>query len=329
MTRGALASRGCKECAAAPTRQPRHQGEPSHGQPKRPPLATADAARRDGIYRHRLPVRVMHWINVVCLTILLDERPQHLQRPSGALLGPRLDVSASRGSRSRGDEHAARPGRLDAHRRPPSSTTTGVLGVLEESTADPTARASRAGRRFPAPQWLAMARHWHFFFAWLFVINGVAYVLYTIFSRHLTQDLVPTRDELTQHRPLDRRPRASSGTRPATRPTRYNVLQSLTYLIVIFGLLPLVVLAGLAMSPRLDARLHRLGRPARRRGSRRARCTSSPPLGLLLFVARPRRSRCSIAGVWNEMRSMITGWYRCREDRRDEGGAAMSTKTSP
>ena len=31
--------------------------------------------------------------------------------------------------------------------------------------------------------------------------------------------------------------------------TRYNVLQSLTYLIVIFGLLPLVVIAGLAMSP--------------------------------------------------------------------------------
>jgi thiosulfate reductase cytochrome b subunit len=30
-----------------------------------------------------------------------------------------------------------------------------------------------------------MARHWHLFFAWLFVVNGVAYVLYTIFSRHL------------------------------------------------------------------------------------------------------------------------------------------------
>src|SRR4051812_35279344 len=27
------------------------------------------ASRR--IYRHRLPVRVMHWINVICLTILL------------------------------------------------------------------------------------------------------------------------------------------------------------------------------------------------------------------------------------------------------------------
>src|SRR5580765_2622141 len=33
------------------------------------PHALPDAKRR--IYRHRLPVRVMHWINVVCLTILL------------------------------------------------------------------------------------------------------------------------------------------------------------------------------------------------------------------------------------------------------------------
>ena len=23
------------------------------------------------VYRHRLPVRVMHWVNVICLTILL------------------------------------------------------------------------------------------------------------------------------------------------------------------------------------------------------------------------------------------------------------------
>src|SRR5678809_894841 len=35
-----------------------------------PPAAVdARAARR--IYRHRLPVRLMHWINVVCLTVLL------------------------------------------------------------------------------------------------------------------------------------------------------------------------------------------------------------------------------------------------------------------
>jgi thiosulfate reductase cytochrome b subunit len=34
---------------------------------------------------------------------------------------------------------------------------------------------------------------------------------------------------------------------------RYNVLQKITYLVVVFLLLPLVVLMGLAMSPSLDS----------------------------------------------------------------------------
>jgi Ni,Fe-hydrogenase I cytochrome b subunit len=37
--------------------------------PAATPAAAAIAAR--SVYRHRLPVRVMHWINVVCMTILL------------------------------------------------------------------------------------------------------------------------------------------------------------------------------------------------------------------------------------------------------------------
>jgi cytochrome b subunit of formate dehydrogenase len=35
-----------------------------------PPTAVGERARRR-VYRHRLPVRVMHWINVICLTLLL------------------------------------------------------------------------------------------------------------------------------------------------------------------------------------------------------------------------------------------------------------------
>src|SRR6476469_4596131 len=34
------------------------------------PPATVDARAARRIYRHRLPVRIMHWINVVCLTVL-------------------------------------------------------------------------------------------------------------------------------------------------------------------------------------------------------------------------------------------------------------------
>ena len=34
-------------------------------------MAHPPAASTERFYRHRLPVRLMHWINVVCLTILL------------------------------------------------------------------------------------------------------------------------------------------------------------------------------------------------------------------------------------------------------------------
>jgi len=38
-----------------------------------------------------------------------------------------------------------------------------------------------------------MARQWHFFFAWVFVLNGIAYVVYSITSRHLGRDWFPIR----------------------------------------------------------------------------------------------------------------------------------------
>ena len=74
--------------------------------------------------------------------------------------------------------------------------TDGVLG----SSAAPdgngkVARAFPSWATIPGAQWLALGRVWHFFFAWLFVLNGLAYLLWTIFSGHLRRDLVPTRGE--------------------------------------------------------------------------------------------------------------------------------------
>ena len=151
-----------------------------------------------------------------------------------------------------------------------------------------------------------MARHWHLFFAWLFVINGVLYVLYTIFSRHLVKDLLPTRDELRHiGRSIVDHLKFKHPTGEAAK--RYNVLQSLTYLIVIFGLLPLVVICGMALSPRLDTVftgwVELLG------GRQSARSLHFlAAFGLLAFVV-IHVVEVFIAGVWNEMRSMITGWY--------------------
>jgi len=148
------------------------------------------------------------------------------------------------------------------------------------------------------------------------VLNGIAYVLYTIFSRHLAKDLVPTRAELrniggsiVDHLKL-KHPSGDAA-------LRYNVLQSLAYLIVIFVLLPLVVIAGLAMSPRLDTVftgwVELLG------GRQSARTLHFlAAFGLLLFVV-VHVAEVFIAGVWNEMRSMITGWYAVPEAAARKG----------
>ena len=37
------------------------------------------------------------------------------------------------------------------------------------------------------------ARLWHFFFAWLLVLNGLLYLAHGFISRHLQRDMMPTR----------------------------------------------------------------------------------------------------------------------------------------
>ena len=185
--------------------------------------------------------------------------------------------------------------------------TDGVLGASTVGDATTkTARAFPSWATIPGPQWLSMGRHWHFFFAWLFVVNGVAYVLYALFSGHLKRDLLPTRAELrcigasiVDHLRFKHPTGAAAA--------RYNVLQNLAYLVVIFGLLPLVIVAGMAMSPRLDAVfpgwIELLG------GRQSARTLHFlAATGLLLFVL-VHLFEVLVNGAWNQIRSMVTGWY--------------------
>ena len=263
-----------------------------------------DAAGGTSIYRHRLPVRLMHWINVVCMAILLgsglnifNAHPTLYWGHDSVTGTPWLSIGGA--NTPAGPVGKTRIGSAEFD-------TTGVLGVSEVN-GQTTTRAFPSWATIPGPQWLSMARHWHLFFAWLFVVNGLAYVLYTVFSRHLVRDLVPTRAEL---RNIGRsigdhvRFRHPSG----AAATRYNVLQSLAYLIVIFVLLPLIVFAGMALSPRLDTVftgwVDLLG------GRQSARSIHFlAATGLVLFVL-VHVFEVVVAGVWNEMRSMITGWYR-------------------
>ena len=261
------------------------------------------------IYRHRLPVRLMHWINVISLTILLmsglnifNAHPALYWGKDSTFAAPWLSIKAK-------DTPAGPVGVTKFAGR--EWETTGVLG-LSAVDGETTSRGFPSWATVPGPQWLSMARHWHFFFAWIFVINGVAYLLYTLFSRHLTRDLLPTRAELRGiGRSIRDHLRCKHPTGEAAK--RYNVLQNLAYLTVIFVLLPLVVFAGLAMSPRLDAVyagwVDLLG------GRQSARSLHFiAAAGLLLFTL-IHLFEVIVAGIWNEVRSMITGWYTVPAER--------------
>jgi thiosulfate reductase cytochrome b subunit len=272
------------------------------------PAPAADARAAGRIYRHRLPVRVMHWVNVVCMAILLgsglnifNAHPTLYWGDDSVTGTPWLSIRGE--NTAKGPVGKTRIGGAEFE-------TTGVLGV-STTNGETMARGFPSWATIPGPQWLAMARHWHLFFAWLFVVNGIAYVLYTIFSRHLVKDLVPTREELRNiGRSVVDHLKFKHPTGAAA--TRYNVLQSLTYLIVIFVLLPLIVFAGMALSPRIDTVftgwVDLLG------GRQSARSLHFlAAAGLLLFVL-IHVFEVIVAGVWNEMRSMITGWYKVPAD---------------
>ncbi len=263
-------------------------------------------------YRHRLPVRVMHWINVICLTILLmsgltifNAHPALYWGQGSTFDRPWVSITAVQGANGA----AVGVTRIAGHQ----FTTDGVLGNSRVGdAATPTVRAFPSWATIPGPQWLSMGRHWHFFFAWLFVLNGIAYVLYAFFSGHLNRDLLPTRDELRhigrsiKDHVLFRHPTGEAA-------KRYNVLQNLAYLVVIFGLLPLVIVAGMAMSPRLDAVfpgwIELLGG---RQSARTLHFLAAS--GLLLFVL-VHLFEVIISGAWNQIRSMVTGHYVVPADK--------------
>ena len=153
---------------------------------------------------------------------------------------------------------------------------------------------------------MAEGRLWHFFFAWLFVLNGLVYLLFGLLNLHLWRDMVPSRQEL---RGIGRsawdhlRLRFPTG----EEATKYNVIQKLSYLVLVLVLLPILVLAGLAMSPRLDAASPELLTIfGGRQSARTIHFIAASMLVIFLIV---HVFMVLISGFWNNMRSIITGRY--------------------
>jgi thiosulfate reductase cytochrome b subunit len=259
-------------------------------------------------YRHALGVRIMHWISVVALTVLFmsglnifSAHPAlYWGKSSYTGSGPVFQIAAR-------ETNGQVIGITQAFGR--EYVTTGALGAATGSSGQVVARTFPSWLTLPGNRWLAMARRWHFFFAWLFVINGLCYLAYSIASRHLGRDLAPT---ATDWRSIGRsvldhlRFRHPSG----EAAKRYNVLQKLAYLGVIFVLLPLVALTGFAMSPWLDSIIP--GWVDAFGGRQSARTLHFIVAWLLVAFVFIHVFEVIVSGFWNHLRSMITGRYRVK-----------------
>jgi thiosulfate reductase cytochrome b subunit len=185
--------------------------------------------------------------------------------------------------------------------------TTGLFGASRNINGDLTARGFPSWATIPGAQWLAMARHWHFFFAWLFVINGICYLSYSFFTKHVQRDLaVSKQDRATIWQSIKDHIRFKHHSGEEAR--HYNVLQKIAYLSVIFILLPLVILMGWAMSPFLNSLLP--GWIDFFGGRQSARTIHFIVAWLLVAFVFIHVFQVIITGLWNNLRSMITGRYR-------------------
>jgi thiosulfate reductase cytochrome b subunit len=264
-------------------------------------------------YRHSLPVRIMHWINVILLTILLmsglgifNAYPLlNWGKSSYTGAPPLLEMRAREG------DEVAGVTRVFGY----EFNTTGLFGASRNREGNLVERGFPSWLTLPGVRWLAMSRRWHLFFGWLLVINGIGYVVYSIFSGHLKRDLFPTvKDWRSIGKSIVDHLRFRHPTGEAAR--NYNILQKIAYLAVIFSLLPLVILNGLGMSPAMDALLP--GWVDFFGGRQSVRTIHFAVAWALVAFTIIHVFQVIVNGFWNNLRSMITGRYRITSEEKHE-----------
>lgn len=280
-----------------------------------PELASAPqpSAAPAAFYRHKLPTRLWHWTNALAVFVMLM---------SGLMIlsaHPRL-YWGKYGANADHPWFEILPG----HVRVGPLTLPG-LGIFGP-TIDGRHYNVNPLVTIPSHYDLAGSREWHFAFAWVLVVPGLLYLAWTLAGRH-KRELAPTGAELrpshiwhdiTQHARL----RFPTG--EAAR--RYNILQKLSYVGVIFIALPLVILTGLTLSPGMNAAwpwaLDLLGG---RQSARSIHFICAMALAAFIIV---HVVMVVLAGPVNELRSMLSGWYTPKPDRVPEPEPTMAEKAA-
>ncbi len=227
------------------------------------------------VKRHRISTRVWHWINAVAIIVMLM---------SGMTIS-------------------------NAH----PHLYWGQYGAnLDASWLDPP--RFPAWLTIPSTYNLALARHWHLFFAWVMAVGFLAYLIISLINRHIARDLTLSRAEVApRHLWEEIKHHATLKFPTGAAALSYNTLQKITYIIVLFVLLPLVILTGICLQPGISPitewAIDLFGGRASAR-SIHFICAAAIALFILVHLL-----LVLLAGPYNEIRSMITGKFRIPPDR--------------
>ena len=269
-------------------------------------------AKKVLVYRHAAVTRLTHWINVLALTLLLmsglnifGAHPALYWGQKATFAHPWVLIGAV--EKPNGDMMGL------TQIGSKTFNTTGVLGYSGK-VGSRTPVAFPAWATVPSFRDLADSRHWHFFFAWLFVLNGLVYWLVGLVGGHIRKDLVPNKHDVAPKNVWHEIVTHARLKFPKGEEARhYNVLQKGAYLAVILILLPLMVLTGLCMSPGFDA-----GAPwlvdffGGRQSARTIHfLTAFSIVGFVLL----HLFMVVASGTWNNIRSMVTGRYAIVPDK--------------
>ncbi|MFN0113523.1 MAG: cytochrome b/b6 domain-containing protein [Paracoccaceae bacterium] len=255
------------------------------------------------IYRQRAVTRVTHWVWAVSLFFLLLTGLQifnaHPELGIGDQTGFAFDNAVLRiGTDESGTRGITRVFGAEFD-------TTGLLGL-----SGGEARAFPAALTIPSYTSLATGRVIHFFFAWLLVGALALWLAASARNGHLRQ-LVPTLADL---RALPR-DIADHARLRFHHTASYNVLQKLAYAGVLFVTLPLMILTGLCMSPGFNAFAPWL--PELFGGRQTARTIHFVVMAALVLFFLVHMAMILAAGPFNEIRSIVTGWYRTDREEED------------
>lgn len=283
--------------------------------------AASNAAKPAGtlFYRQSVWTRVTHWVWAVTLLFMVMSGLQifnahpilYIGEQSGfgdkQYAGPQAGYGNKQFNNTLLDIHPARRPdnriigvtRILGH----DFNTTGFLGKSGPDD-QPDIQAFPAWATIPSYYDLATGRVIHFFFAWILVATMALWLIASLMNGHLMRDIVPKPSDLR------RLPRDIANHARLRFPHRrsYNVLQKLSYALVLGIIIPGTILTGLTISPGVDSAwpwlLDLFG------GRQTARTLHFFGMLAIVLFFLIHILMVIAAGPVNELRSMITGWYR-------------------